>query len=127
MTRPPSIVKPLLLAFQLQVLRSLNRGACAEQVGVTISIVHASHRGPHLLLPEPRQGISSLLTSVRAVPLGREKVFLRVGSICEEVVLAGNLARLNIGNLLSDLDESIAETVELSAGLGFRGLDHESS
>jgi hypothetical protein len=127
MTRPPSIVKPLLLPFCLQVLRSLNRGASAEQVGVTISIVHASHRGPHLLLPEPRQGISSLLTSVRAVPLGGQKVFLRVGGVCEKVVLAGNLARLNVGNLLSDLDESIAETVKLSAGLGFCGLDHEGS
>lgn len=48
-------------------------------------------------------------------------------SVLEEVVLPGGLARLNVGNLLADLDERVAEAVELSARLGLGGLNHESS
>jgi len=101
----------------LQVLRSLDGRACAEQVGVTVGIVNSADRRPHLLLSEPGKRVGSLLTGVGAVPLGGEKVFLGMRGVGEEVVLAGNLARLDVGDLLADLDEGITEAVELSAGL----------
>ena len=101
----------------LQVLRSLDRRACTEQVGVTVGIVDSADRRPHLLLPEPGERVGSLLTAVGAVPLGGEEIFLGMRGVGEEVVLAGNLAGLDISNLLADLDEGIAETVELSSGL----------
>ncbi|KAI6775833.1 hypothetical protein HG530_002591 [Fusarium avenaceum] len=61
-----------------------------------------------------------------AVPLGGDEVFLGMRGVGEEVVRAGNLARLDVSDLLADLDKGVAEAVELSTGLGLCGLDHES-
>ncbi|CAH0038163.1 unnamed protein product [Clonostachys rhizophaga] len=105
---------------------SLSRARTVE-VRVTVRIVHPRHRRPHLLGPQVRQRVRRLLARVRPVPLGREQVLLRVRRVLEQVAHLGHLAGLDVGDLAADLDEGVAEAVELLAGLGLGGLDHEGA
>ncbi|VUC29849.1 unnamed protein product [Clonostachys rosea] len=108
-------------------IKILHGRARAVKVGITIRVIHPRDRGPHLLRPQVRQRVRRLLARVRPVPLAGEQVLLRVRRVLEQVADLGNFPGLDVGDLGADLDEGVAEAVELLAGLGLGGLDHEGA
>ena len=94
-------------------------------MSVERTVVQSRDAGPELLLPEPRQGISGRLSLVRSVPVLAQQVDHRVRCHLEHVVVSRLRSVFDGLDLLSDLDERVAEAVHLRFALGFGRLDHE--
>lgn len=106
-----------------------HEGSTYDEVEVAVSIIHARDSGPELPLQEPRHGVRSGLTGVRAVdrdvrsvtsnmnePHAPIPLLLRkgddgkgMGCILENVVVLRLLAGDDILSLLADLDHRITE------------------
>lgn len=89
--------------------RRLDQGLKGEK----LTIINTGDAGPELLLQQVGLGVSGCLTGVRAGPLGGEQIALSVGGVLENVALARLLAGLDVGNLLADGDQGVAEAVQL--------------
>ena len=78
-------------------------------------------------LPSRRlaERVGGLLAGVGAVPVGDEDVLGGVRGVGEGAVVVGDLAALDLGDLLADGEHGVDEPVELGERLGLGRLDHE--
>ena len=98
-----------------------------DQLSITRHIVHPGNGGPEFGDPGPGGREGRLLPTVGVVPLIAQDVLGNVGRVFEHVVFLVGLALLDLPNLLSDRDHGVAESVQLTLGLGLGGLDHKGA
>src|SRR3989338_6470210 len=97
------------------------------EVLVTKDVVDTTNGRPVLVLLNPRERVGGVVTRVRAIPCRGGADLSRVRGVLQGVVVTGPDPGLDLVDLLADLDQGVAEAVELLLGLGFGGLDHEGA
>ena len=96
-------------------------------ITVTEAVIYATDGAPELRLSDPFCRVRSLFAAVRMAPFVRHHFVLGVRGIKKDVIGLIRFAGLDIGYLLTDLQQDVAETVNLLQGLALRRLHHKGA